>query len=97
MVQGESYGQTILSYGRRDGLPRVFHVIILYEEYLMFIPSYHKDGVTAFHVLSPTFGLCYIWKLCVSVRSYVRMYDTNTPLQNCMVEFEDGIYHVYIC
>ena len=57
----------------------------------MFIPSYPKDGVTAFHVLSPTFGLCYIWKLCVSVRSYVRMYDTNTPLQNCMVEFDYDI------
>ena len=53
----------------------------------MFRLSHIMDGVAALHVPYPSFGLCYCWDICL----YVHTYDINTPLNNCMVEFEYGI------
>ena len=36
----------------------------------MFVPSYSKDVVIDFHVLPPSYGLCYSWELCVSIHTY---------------------------
>ena len=68
-------------------------------------PYYPTDDVIAFDVPSLSFGICYSWEICVSVR----LYGTSTPFQNCMVdleyeilpslpnrmvEFKYGIFHI---
>ena len=42
--------------------------------------SYPTYIVTDFRVMPPSFGLCYSWDICVSVRKCVRHYHTLTPM-----------------
>ena len=50
--------------------------------------SYPTDSVISLYVPSPSFGLHYSWDIFVSVRTHI----ISTPLYNCMVEFEYGIF-----
>ena len=54
----------------------------------MFGSSYHMDGVTAFHVPSLSFVPRYSWEIVL----FIHMYNISTPLHNCIVDFECGIF-----